>query len=246
MTCPKHAVLHLCSQEGRASLGCSVRVWRQWHGGRIQPWSHPGKRCPWGSILPPPTKDKFFLALLSFPHPEVLALPSWLWSSFREYRAKAAPGLLEGCQGFTVHGCFHAMTTESSNHDRTAPHKVWSVYYLAFPESGCQPRAVTEQSTVTIFSSSLTIWMEQGHKLEFAVTQPLSSRWEERRETEEVLCSLTNMYSWLPFLGHWPAYSTLFPCSFEAGWRHALDVVCHPEIPGIPVLEHERWWQSLF
>lgn len=41
------------------------------------------------------------------------------------------------------------MTTEPSNRDRTAPRKVWSVYYLAFPENGCQPHAVTEQSTVT-------------------------------------------------------------------------------------------------
>lgn len=41
------------------------------------------------------------------------------------------------------------MTTEPSNRDRTAPRKVWSVYYLAFPENGCQSHAVTEQSTVT-------------------------------------------------------------------------------------------------
>lgn len=102
------------------------------------------------------------------------------------------------------------MTTEPSNRDRTAPRKVWSVYYLVFPENGCQPCAVTEQSTVTILSPSLTIRMERDHKLEFAFAGPFSSRWGERREMEGCYVPLTNMYPWLPFPGHWPEYAALF------------------------------------
>lgn len=105
--------------------------------------------------LLPATEDKS-----SQSSPGLLPQKPWLVpldSGFHKYRAKAAPRLLEGCQRFTVYNCFHAMTTEFSNRDRTAPRKVWSVYCLAFPENGCQPSAVTEQSAVTSLSSSLTI-----------------------------------------------------------------------------------------
>lgn len=109
------------------------------------------------------------------------------------------------------------MTTEPSNHDRTAPREGWSVYYLVSPENGCQPHAVTEQSTVTILSLSLTIRMERGHKLE-AVAGPFSRRWEERREMEGVLCSF-NKYVPLASLSRALARRCYpVPCSFEAGW----------------------------
>lgn len=154
------------------------QLYKHSNGGRKRPWSHSQAR----GVLTEHKPSQCSSVLLT-QKPWLLSLDSGV--STVKYRAKAAPGKLEDCRGSTVYGCFPAMTTEQQ--PQSPKCLLCSLFWKWLPALCCH----WAESAVVILCSTLTVWMEQGDRLEFTVGGRRGGRWE----MEGVLCSLSKYES---------------------------------------------------